>query len=119
TRLYAPRCIWAPMRCHPLDCNGSKPCRSHADSGVPPSAPPGSHSPPPLRLRRHRSLATCPPHEHALASLAGGENERGQGMAAKSRSNEISPPVRGKTESWVVATGSKSPYEKDATTLAR
>src|SRR2546427_9016796 len=32
TRLYAPRCIWAPMRCHPLDCNGWLRRCSPADS---------------------------------------------------------------------------------------
>src|SRR5207245_6883631 len=41
------------------------PCRSPADSGVPPSAPPGSHSLPPLRLRRHR----CHPQETIQSPL--------------------------------------------------
>src|SRR5437667_12767494 len=47
TRLYAPRCIWAPMLRHPLDCNGWLRRRSHADPAVRAALGLGARSAPP------------------------------------------------------------------------
>src|SRR2546430_12703484 len=107
--------------------------RSPADSAVGSSAPPGSHAAPPTLTSTARNLgrspydsgvprsAPAPPRSHPLAfgDIGVTCNENTSGIPAKSRSNESSPPVRGKTESWVFASGSKSLYVKDATTLAR